>query len=208
MGRQEWINNVIYFQARCRGYLLRREVRCVRAEYEDIVRELDGGVEHLVWRGKVIPKPHFSDAETDGDFFEHLQPKIQTQECPEHLEEVKVHDETPCLHSQVPEKDKETSCVPERDRVDTNTPPAGDTELDDVTETPAQALSNSSMSNSTLQHVPVMHALLKDVPHTPESLKQHRNNLVMELLWIQQAIASRKKYLTLKQKMETSPPRS
>ncbi|XP_027023516.2 IQ domain-containing protein C isoform X2 [Tachysurus fulvidraco] len=191
------------FQARCRGYLLRRELRCVQAEYEDIVRELDGGVEHLVWRGKLIPKPHFSDAETDSDFFEYPRPKIQTQECPE---EVKVPDETPCLHSQVPEKDKETSRGPERDCIDTNTPPEGDKELDGVTETPAQALhlSNISMSNSKLQHVPPMHTLLKDVPHTPESLKQHRNNLVMELLWIQQAIASRKKYLTLKQKIETS----
>lgn len=38
-----------------------------------------------------------------------------------------------------------------------------------------------------------MHTLLKGVAHTPEALKQHRNTLAMELLWIQQAIASRKK---------------
>lgn len=50
------------FQARCRGYLIRRELKCVRAEYEEIVGELEGGVEHLSWRGELIPKPHFTDA--------------------------------------------------------------------------------------------------------------------------------------------------
>ncbi|XP_058242586.1 IQ domain-containing protein C isoform X1 [Hemibagrus wyckioides] len=204
MGRQEWVNNMIYFQARCRGYLIRKELKCVRAEYEEIVRELEGGVEHLRWIGELIPKPHFTDAvkDTDCNFFKYPQPKIQTQECPEHVQEVKEQDETPCLHSKVPEKDdEEPSCDPERDCRNTNTPPGGDTELDgvqrgNVTETAARAL-----HMSILQHVPPMHTLLKDVPHTPEALKQHRNTLAMELLWIQQAITSRKKYLTLKQKM-------
>lgn len=41
---------------------MRRELKCVQAEYEDIVRELEGGVEHLSWRGQFIPKPHFTDA--------------------------------------------------------------------------------------------------------------------------------------------------
>lgn len=50
------------FQARCRGYLIRSELKCVQAEYEDIVREVEGSVEHLSWRGLIIPQPHFTDA--------------------------------------------------------------------------------------------------------------------------------------------------
>ncbi|MCJ8731041.1 hypothetical protein PDJAM_G00191320 [Pangasius djambal] len=205
MGRQEWMNNMIYLQARCRGYLMRREVKCVQAEYEDIVRELEGGVEQLSWRGQLIPRPHFIDADMDSAFFRYPRPKVQTQECPEGVEEAKVQDETSCLHSEVlvPERDEEPSCDPERD---TGAPPGGDTERegvrrDSAAETAALVL---QMSDSLLQHAPPMRTLLKDVAHTPEALKQHRNTLAMELLWIQQAIASRKKYLTLKQKMETS----
>ncbi|XP_053476255.1 IQ domain-containing protein C isoform X2 [Ictalurus furcatus] len=203
MGRQEWINNMIYFQARCRGYLMRRELKCVQAEYEDIVRELEGGVEHLSWRGQFIPKPHFTDADTDGAFFRYPQPKIRIQECPEDVEKEKERagDETPCLQSEVlvPERDAEPSCGAEGDCRETSVPSGGDTEREG--EAAEGAL---QMSDSILQHTPPMHTLLKGVAHTPEALKQHRNTLAMELLWIQQAIASRKKYLTLKQKMETS----
>lgn len=41
---------------------MRRELRRVQAEYEDLVRELEGDVEHLSWRGGFIPRPHFTDA--------------------------------------------------------------------------------------------------------------------------------------------------
>lgn len=201
MGRQAWINHMLYFQAWCRGYLIRKELKCVHAEYEAMVRELEGSVDHLSWRGKLVPKPHFTDGDKDNPFFRYPQPKIQTQEIPASVEEVKVQGVL------VPEKDEEPRYGPEQNCRETNTPPEGDGEMcegvrkDCVAETAAQTL---HMSNSILQHAPPMHTLLKDVAHTPEALKQHRNTLAMELLWIQQAIASRKKYLTLKQKMETS----
>lgn len=37
------------------------------------------------------------------------------------------------------------------------------------------------------------YCLAQDVPQTPEGLRLHRNTLTMELVWIQQAIDSRKK---------------
>ncbi len=37
------------------------------------------------------------------------------------------------------------------------------------------------------------YCLAQDVPCTPEALRLHRNTLTMELLWLQQAIDSRKK---------------
>lgn len=41
---------------------MRRELKHVQAEYEDIVKELEGVVEHLSWRGQILPQPHFTDA--------------------------------------------------------------------------------------------------------------------------------------------------
>lgn len=37
------------------------------------------------------------------------------------------------------------------------------------------------------------YCLAQEVPCTPEALRLHRNTLTMELLWLQQAIDSRKK---------------
>ncbi|XP_069051514.1 IQ domain-containing protein C isoform X2 [Lepisosteus oculatus] len=43
----------------------------------------------------------------------------------------------------------------------------------------------------------------REMPTTREGLRLRRNDLAMELLWLQQAIASRKKYLVLKQRLGT-----
>ncbi|XP_071384197.1 IQ domain-containing protein C [Centroberyx affinis] len=51
---------------------------------------------------------------------------------------------------------------------------------------------------------PWQYCLAQEVPRTPEALRLHRNTLAMELLWLQQAIASRKKYLSLKETLSTS----
>ncbi|KAG7224157.1 hypothetical protein INR49_019892 [Caranx melampygus] len=40
---------------------------------------------------------------------------------------------------------------------------------------------------------PRQYCLAQEVPHTPEALCLHRNTLTMELVWLQQAIDSRKK---------------
>ncbi|KAF6721864.1 IQ domain-containing protein C [Oryzias melastigma] len=54
---------------------------------------------------------------------------------------------------------------------------------------------------SGLQH----YCLAQEVPRTPQALRLHRNTLTMELVWLQQAIDSRKKYLSLKDRLtETS----
>lgn len=38
-----------------------------------------------------------------------------------------------------------------------------------------------------------MSCLAQEAPRTPVALRLHRDNLTMELLWLQQAIGSRKK---------------
>ncbi|XP_009944813.1 PREDICTED: IQ domain-containing protein C [Leptosomus discolor] len=47
---------------------------------------------------------------------------------------------------------------------------------------------------------------LKKLPRTRSGLQSYRNHLIMELLWLQQAIASRKNYLMLKQKLGAPDP--
>nr|XP_009929582.1 PREDICTED: IQ domain-containing protein C [Opisthocomus hoazin] len=47
---------------------------------------------------------------------------------------------------------------------------------------------------------------IKELPRTRSGLQSYRNHLIMELLWLQQAIVSRKNYLMLKQKLGTPDP--
>ncbi|XP_021231010.1 uncharacterized protein LOC110387321 isoform X3 [Numida meleagris] len=44
---------------------------------------------------------------------------------------------------------------------------------------------------------------VKELPRTRSGLQSFRNHLIMELLWLQQAINSRKNYLKLKQRLES-----
>ncbi|KAM6968710.1 IQ domain-containing protein C isoform 2-T3 [Tautogolabrus adspersus] len=54
------------------------------------------------------------------------------------------------------------------------------------------------------QKGPQQYGSVQEVSRTPEALRLHRNNLTMELLWLQQAIGSRKKYLSLKSRLSIS----
>lgn len=42
-----------------RGYLLRKRFRSLRAEYEEVVREIEGDLSQLQWRGQLLPRPVF-----------------------------------------------------------------------------------------------------------------------------------------------------
>lgn len=58
---------------------------------------------------------------------------------------------------------------------------------------------------------PRQFCLAQDVPRTPEDLRLHRNTLTMELVWLQQAIDSRKKVIIQTQclcfaSIQQSPP--
>lgn len=48
-------------------------------------------------------------------------------------------------------------------------------------------------------------SLAQEVPCTPEALRLHRNTLTMELVWLQQAIDSRKKVPWRKGEMSCFP---
>lgn len=46
-------------QACVRGYLLRKRFRSLRVEYEEVVREIEGDLSQLRWRGQLLPRPVF-----------------------------------------------------------------------------------------------------------------------------------------------------
>lgn len=205
MKELEWSLKLTQFQAFCRGYQMRKYLSSVRTQFEDIVREIDGGLDHLHWKGNIIPKPHFADTESlllqygCSKNRSHLHVDDSTTE-----QNIEIMDsETPAPTSEVlvPEKDEapETS-----DRVSCTPLDTESVVIPNLTNDSALWSAMNPDGSSFLQQGPHMHFALKDTEHTSESLKQQRSTLAMELLWIQQAISSRKKYLTLRQRMDVS----
>ncbi|XP_067277268.1 IQ domain-containing protein C isoform X2 [Pseudorasbora parva] len=188
---------------------MRQGLSLVQTQFEDIVREIDGGLDHLQWRGHIIPKPHFTD--TESLLLQYERTRFQCHGFQDDAEsERKIENEDsekylPQSEIPVPERDE----APEMASRDSSTPMEGIVDkrgenLTDDSTTLCSAV-NSDVSHSILfQTGPTMRSVLKDTGLTPDSLKQQRSTLAMELLWIQQAISSRKKYLTLKQKMNVS----
>ncbi|KTF75718.1 hypothetical protein cypCar_00021334 [Cyprinus carpio] len=204
MNEQKWIQTLTRFQAQCRGYVTRKGLSLVQTQFEEMVQEIDGGLDHLQWRGNIIPRPHFTD--TESLLLQYERSRFQSHYLLE--DSGREQKSLPQSEIQVPEKDEATETASR----DTSTSVDGIVDkrgenvvtqnlMDDSTA--LCSLVNSDVSLSSLfQTGPNLHSVFKETAHTPDSLKQQRSTLAMELLWIQQAISSRKKYLTLKQRMD------
>ncbi|GAA6213448.1 IQ domain-containing protein C [Lates japonicus] len=70
--------------------------------------------------------------------------------------------------------------------------------------TPVWSSLELDVNYSHSHHGPRQYCLAQEVPRTPLALRLHRNTLTMELVWLQQAIDSRKKYLSLKDRLTIS----
>ncbi|XP_057559851.1 uncharacterized protein LOC130833783 isoform X6 [Hippopotamus amphibius kiboko] len=70
MERERLLRKVTALQACVRGFLVRRHFQSLRAEYEAIVREIEGELGTLQWTEGWIPRPRF------------LPKKPQVQACP------------------------------------------------------------------------------------------------------------------------------
>ncbi|KAK7140421.1 hypothetical protein R3I94_012893 [Phoxinus phoxinus] len=204
MNEQTLIQILTQFQAQCRGYVMRQGLSLVQTQFEDIVREIDGGLDHLQWRGNIIPKPHFTD--TKSLLLQYERSRFQCHDRQDDSKrEQKIENDCektlPQSEIQVPERDE----APETASRDTSTPvdEVGQN-LADYSTTLCSAVNSDVCHSSLFQTGPSLHSVWKDTAHTPNSLKQQRSTLAMELLWIQQAINSRKKYLSLKQRMDAS----
>ncbi|MBN3305185.1 IQCC protein, partial [Amia calva] len=101
----------------------------------------------------------------------------------------------------LPSRDPRTSPVQTGNRTETADWEGG-RESGSVTDVTSVWDSTAPDSGSAVLQTESLHRMpSQEMPRTREGLRLCRNNLAMELLWLQQAIASRKKYLALKQRL-------
>ncbi|XP_041669142.1 IQ domain-containing protein C [Cheilinus undulatus] len=231
MERSQWERKLTCFQARARGYLVRCEVHRAREDFEDIVKDIDGGLTHLEWRETlVIPTPHFTD--TDESFLQVCKaasrpsnPGLNISTSPLRLSSSSPLSKERHQHvllekieaerdgSQTKEQESLTndcflSCSVREDRVGQRQTTERDRDGEEMKSTSNSTTVWSSLeldeNGSESKKGTQRYCSVQDVPCTPEALRLHRNTLTMELLWLQQAIGSRKKYLSLKNRLSMS----
>ncbi|XP_022052492.2 IQ domain-containing protein C isoform X2 [Acanthochromis polyacanthus] len=199
MDRSKWEKIITQFQACARGHLVRSEIHCAREDFAEIVKEIDGGLSHLKWVEAVISTPHFTD--TGGPYLQPSDPGLDVSarsQYPASLLQERDH----CV---LPEKTEA-----ERDDLPSS-PVGGDEERQrqssvgnkdgGVMESTGESSTIWSSLELNAYKGPQRYCLAQEVPRTPQALHLHRNSLTMELLWLQQAIDSRKKYLSLKDRL-------
>ncbi|XP_056152471.1 IQ domain-containing protein C [Lampris incognitus] len=233
MEGSHWENLMIKFQAHARGYLMREEVSRARKDFEDIVKEIDGDLTHLQWRETIVALPYFTDTDgaffgpsVNSSARKTLKPAVDISVCqpPAPLSEEGLFDsclppvnlkaERDCSHRQgqaffsgvcyrsSPASEEEGG---QRDSCWGSQMEDGGLVMESTEDT--TTVWNSlglDLSPTHAQGGPQHHCLARGVPCTREALRLHRNTLAMELLWLQQAIASRKKYLSLKERLSIS----
>lgn len=188
-------------QACVRGFLVRRQFQSLRAEYEAIVREIEGDLGMLQWTEGWIPRPRFLPEKPKS----HRTWKAK-ERVPNSEQKLRSH-----LQCKEPQREAlwEEMMLKKSGESLTNSgslPYTDDSHwLQNEQRKPSQekARDRSRMENPGLPH-----------SHTElQELQYHRSHLAMELLWLQQAINSRKEYLILRQTLrspevirpETSP---
>ncbi|XP_070699023.1 IQ domain-containing protein C [Pempheris klunzingeri] len=231
MDRGKWEKILTCFQASARGYLVRNEIRRARSDFEDFVKDIDGGLAHLEWREGVIPIPHFTD--TDGPFLpSSTKPTDPGPEVCASLQSLSSSSSSsssaaaafaPEERGERTEAERDDSqptkgqislskdCF-SRSTVRSNVEgQRGSTAREDgrVMESPGDSTTVWSSLDLDVNYDrchkgPRQYCLAQEVPCNPEALRLHRNTLTMELLWLQQAIDSRKKYLSLKDRLSIS----
>uniref|UniRef100_A0A2K6TTU4 IQ motif containing C n=1 Tax=Saimiri boliviensis boliviensis TaxID=39432 RepID=A0A2K6TTU4_SAIBB len=179
-----------------RGCLVRRQFQSLRAEYEAIVQEIEGDLGTLQWTEGRMPRPRFLREKAKSH---------QTWKAGDRVAnpEQKLWNHVPCKESEgeatceemVLRKSGESSANQGslcRDyspwlQMEQNGKPSQEETRDRTgRETPEATDPRLSHSQPELQE-----------------LQYHRSHLAMELLWLQQAINSRKEYLILKQTLRS-----
>lgn len=172
--------------------MVRRQFQSLRAEYEAIVEEIEGDVRTLRWTGGWIPKPIFLPEAKS-----HRSWKIEKIPNPEQK-----------LSSHSPHKDSEKELLWEEmvlRKTDKNPAEPGSLCRGDSTWPQAEPGRKASQGNSRDPSISKVQSAVTDLglSQTQQELQEQRNHLAMELLWLQQAINSRKEYLILKQTLRS-----
>ncbi|KFP10884.1 IQ domain-containing protein C, partial [Egretta garzetta] len=201
-------------QACVRGYLLRKGFRSRRAEYEAVVLEIEGDLSQLEWRGRLLPQPVFVPEKPRQRKRSALQEAVPSDKASAEkpLEELDASEpewDRGCGSAEPTaqlQSEKELSSVGEGDVA---RPPHLGAGAGERTEkgcgAPAESAdgqndnSVSSVWDSAFLEAESLEAHLemplediKELPRTRSGLQSYRNHLIMELMWLQQAIVSRK----------------
>uniref|UniRef100_A0A8C3WTM3 IQ motif containing C n=1 Tax=Catagonus wagneri TaxID=51154 RepID=A0A8C3WTM3_9CETA len=184
-------------QACVRGFLVRRQFQSLRAEYEAVVREIEGDLGTLQWTRGWIPRPRFFPKATshqtwkagervpnpEQELWSHFPCKEPEKEAVWEEMILKKSGKSSANSGSFPCRDEGPWPQNEQSR---KTRKRSQRETRDMSrmENPGPGLSHSQTELQELQY--------------------HRSHLAMELLWLQQAINSRKEYLILKQTLNSS----
>ncbi|KAL1776301.1 IQ domain-containing protein C [Sigmodon hispidus] len=186
-----FLQKVSALQASIRGFLVRRQFQSLQAEYEAIVQEIEGDLSTLQWTGGWIPKPIFL-------------PEAKSL-CSWKAEKIPNSEQK--LWSHFPCKDSEkVVTVEEMVLKKTRGSPAEPGSLcqddspwlqDEHGRKASQGKTRDLFSSSEVDNADL------GLSQSQHELQEQRNHLAMELLWLQQAINSRKEYLILKQTLRS-----
>ncbi|KAM6045234.1 IQ domain-containing protein C-like isoform 1-T2 [Chlamydotis macqueenii] len=227
-GGRRLLRAVTRLQACIRGHLLRKRFGSLRAEYEELVREVEGDVRQLEWRGRLLPRPVFvpeklTQGKCSGPWEGVPRDEASAEKTQEELDDSEPERDRGCgrVRPTAPLPSEKEPCSPREGGV--ARPPNLGAEADKCTEkggsAPAESRgrqdngsASSAWDSAVLEAWSLEAGLeipleaMKDLPRTRSGLQSYRNHLMMELLWLQQAIASRKNFLMLKGKLGAPDP--
>ncbi|KAK2106375.1 hypothetical protein P7K49_015889 [Saguinus oedipus] len=196
MERELLVRRVLAMQACVRGCLVRRQFQSLRAEYEAIVQEIEGDLGTLQWTEGRIPRPRF------------LREKAKSHQTWRAGDRVANPEQE--LWNHVPCKEPEGEAT----REEVVLKKSGESSANQgnlcrdhnpwLQMEQNRKLSQEETKDTTGMETP--EATDPRLSHSQPELQElqyHRSHLAMELLWLQQAINSRKEYLILKQTLRS-----
>ncbi|XP_023363545.1 IQ domain-containing protein C isoform X2 [Otolemur garnettii] len=200
-----------------RGFLVRRQFQSLRAEYEAIVREIEGDPVRIQWTKGWIPRPQFLPEIVVPRYLEGFNPEVLSPLISQKAksfgtckvgERVSNPQQEP--RSRFPCKEAEREAIWEemvfKKSRESSANPGNLCRVDSPWLQAEQSRKTSQKEIGDMIRMKNPEAtgpgLLHSQPQLQE-LQYHRSHLAMELLWLQQAINSRKAYLILKQTLSS-----
>ncbi|XP_019367833.1 PREDICTED: IQ domain-containing protein C [Gavialis gangeticus] len=217
---------VAALQAHVRGYLVRKRFRSLREEYESAVMEIEGGLDRLRWKGGLLPRPVFlqekqvkakrligqeavSKDQSASDKEQQKLYPLETLEPEKDCDSQGIANPAGQLHGEEVPLGSDAGGVRLNPQPEAETPTGLDCCLPGESSEWKNCSNVSSVWSSTILETGSAGAsqelsfgsMEKELPETLPELQCYRKHLAMEMLWLQQAIASRKNYLILKQRL-------
>ncbi|XP_037354386.1 IQ domain-containing protein C isoform X2 [Talpa occidentalis] len=184
MERERLVRKVSALQACIRGFLVRRQFQSLRAEYEAVVQEIEGDLGTLQWTEGWIPRPGFPSQATSHSTWQ------AGERVPNPEQKQWSH-----LLCENPEKETVLEKVKKSGEGSANSESLCRDDNPWLQDEQSRKFQNPSRMDNPEAAGPRL-------PHNQTQLQElqyHCSHLAMELLWLQQAINSRKEYLLLKE---------